>query len=325
VREFWRATGKRVQLCLVRKGLHIAETEALVAAEGIADQVVWLEEMTLKQLWDEFLGSDVVAEQLGPGIVSMVALDAMACGRPVIGNTRPEIPNPFASPDTPLCHAQSPAEVAAHLRRLLDPAERRRVGAAGRAFVETHFNPARKVELCLERLQAAASAPPQTRTRLLAGLHEAREQALFADSQLQELRAVLDKYSLGGDGPQRREQERLAALVAAMRTGRRNVIWRDLSGFASESGRAFTIELGDLEPWADCDTEPRSGLLLFEDDRLLGPAHSQHADIRKLGGGRYSHWRRRLYLSASDGSDPNRNGRRYAIALVAAAHKSAPG
>jgi hypothetical protein len=56
-----------------------------------------------------------------------------------------------------------------------------------------------------------------------------------------------------------------------------------------------------------------SSLLLSEDGRPLGPAHSPHEDIRVLGNGRYSHWGRILYFSASDNSDPVTNGRRYLL------------
>ncbi len=58
----------------------------------------------------------------------------------------------------------------------------------------------------------------------------------------------------------------------------------------------------------------RSYLVLLEDGRELGPAHSAHEEIRKLGQGRYSHWgARSVYFSASDNSDPRTNGRRYTV------------
>ncbi len=68
------------------------------------------------------------------------------------------------------------------------------------------------------------------------------------------------------------------------------------------------------------DTAERSATRLFEDGRELGPAHSQHAEIRALGQGRFSHWEqaageRMLLFSSSDGSDPRNNGRRYQARL----------
>ncbi len=54
-----------------------------------------------------------------------------------------------------------------------------------------------------------------------------------------------------------------------------------------------------------------SRLVLREDGRPLGPAHVLHQEIRDLGGGRYSHWGAMVHFSASDNSDPRRNGRSY--------------
>jgi hypothetical protein len=66
---------------------------------------------------------------------------------------------------------------------------------------------------------------------------------------------------------------------------------------------------------ADTNETPYdSGLALYENGRVLGPQHALHADIRKYGGGRYSHWHDSIIFSSSDGSDPRANGRHYSIA-----------
>jgi hypothetical protein len=60
------------------------------------------------------------------------------------------------------------------------------------------------------------------------------------------------------------------------------------------------------------DSNERSPVLLYKGDRRLGPAHSSHGDIARLGGGRYSHWLGQGFVfSTSDNSDPNTNGRVY--------------
>jgi len=67
----------------------------------------------------------------------------------------------------------------------------------------------------------------------------------------------------------------------------------------------------------DDDAGPeRSPLLLIEDGRELGPGHEAHETIRNLGRGCYSFWKGELYFSSSDGSDPNRNGRVYAVRRI---------
>jgi len=55
----------------------------------------------------------------------------------------------------------------------------------------------------------------------------------------------------------------------------------------------------------------RSPVLLYENDRRLGPRHAAHQDIQNGGKGAYSHWYDTLTFSASDNSDPRANGRTY--------------
>ena len=97
-----------------------------------------------------------------------------------------------------------------------------------------------------------------------------------------------------------------------------------LSGpFRRELGACWT---GDCPAGVASGDDPdasRSTALVFEGDRLLGPAHAQHDDIRTLGGGRFSHWGRRLYFAASDNSDPNDNGRTYFLLCAARCAASA--
>ncbi|MFH1345627.1 MAG: pectate lyase, partial [Pseudomonadota bacterium] len=64
------------------------------------------------------------------------------------------------------------------------------------------------------------------------------------------------------------------------------------------------------ERFSDSGDSPgaiNSSLVLCEDNLQLGPAHSLHADIAKLGRGRYSHWGKNIVFSTSDNSDPNTN------------------
>ena len=69
----------------------------------------------------------------------------------------------------------------------------------------------------------------------------------------------------------------------------------------------------EMATQADSNAAPRqSDLMLYEDGRLLGLAHSLHDHIRRFGGGRFSHWGESLCFATSDGTDPNTNGRSYA-------------
>jgi hypothetical protein len=78
-----------------------------------------------------------------------------------------------------------------------------------------------------------------------------------------------------------------------------------IAPMATAAYRLFTM------PSDDGFSQARSRLILYEDGRPLGPAHSPHAVIRERGEGAYSHWQGNLYFSSSDGSDPRTNGRLY--------------
>lgn len=92
----------------------------------------------------------------------------------------------------------------------------------------------------------------------------------------------------------------------------------DLENARPDTGHCWTVPLPALADVCDHSGAPsRSTLLLFEDDRPLGPAHASHQDVRDRGRGAYSHWGEQLYFSTSDNSDPNTNGRRYSAVVLA--------
>lgn len=93
---------------------------------------------------------------------------------------------------------------------------------------------------------------------------------------------------------------------------------RVLGTFQTDQGLCWICEAADWAGAADSPADPlRSQVVLMEDGVPLGPAHSAHDRIRAEGGGRYSHWGRGIYLSTSDGSNPNDNGKQY-VALAPA-------
>ena len=81
----------------------------------------------------------------------------------------------------------------------------------------------------------------------------------------------------------------------------------------AEVGRCFTAP---MPARLLSDRESFSSLVLFEDGREMGPAHSSHEEIRRLGQGRFSHWGAALYFSTPDDSDPRTNGRQYQVKEV---------
>jgi hypothetical protein len=92
----------------------------------------------------------------------------------------------------------------------------------------------------------------------------------------------------------------------------------NLAEVVHEKGYSYELKQ-DFDIDGDTTMAPKaSSLKVYEDGIALGPAHSQHDDIRQLGQGRYSHWGDTLYISASDNSDPRTNKSRYTTVHIAA-------
>jgi glycosyltransferase involved in cell wall biosynthesis len=302
---FHRRTGIKLDIVLMRKGLHIADLELLIMEENIAEQVTWLDEMSLTAFRKEISLSDIILEQFGGSMVGGVGMEAMASGRPVIGNLRPEI----LGDSMPVCQARTPEEICAQLERLVfDPQERERVGKAGREYVEKHANIDEFARKCLSYLEVSLSNQNKTMLSPYTGLSyylQQQRHLLYEEMARQEAREVelLDYLKL--------------YTSPSVKVLKRVVLEKP---YQQEIGFSWAIRLEKLKLSAD-DGEhlSRSALLLYEDDKLLQPAHAMHEDIRNLGAGRHSHWKDMLYFSTSDGSDPNTNGRTYQIVFAESA------
>ncbi|MGD0842939.1 MAG: radical SAM protein [Geobacteraceae bacterium] len=70
-------------------------------------------------------------------------------------------------------------------------------------------------------------------------------------------------------------------------------------------GYCFNIAVENIEAFDE--------ILLFENDRRLGPIENMHSRIRDEGRGLFSPWDGHLFFSSSDGSDPGANSRTYSL------------
>ena len=103
----------------------------------------------------------------------------------------------------------------------------------------------------------------------------------------------------------------LVALLVVMQLGLKRSERVEPARMRPAAGYGF-VYLVDA-PHPDSEGGNQSTLEVRENGRRLGPPHSMHEDIRKLGGGRFSHWGHMVVFSSSDGSDPRSNGRIYAV------------
>ena len=157
IHKFVTQHGGQVELVLVRKGLHVTETEALVRELGLSKVVSWLDEMSQDEVLEQYRQADIVSEQLTTSVIGMGGLDAMATGRPLIANSRHDIFGPLlGNIESPVCHATCADEVCAQLERLVfDRDERIRAGIASRRYVEACFSATRAAQEVIALLEDA--------------------------------------------------------------------------------------------------------------------------------------------------------------------------
>ncbi len=126
---------------LVEKGPSVAASKSLIEQLRIAHLVSWQRELSQAAVFEEYSRADIVSEQCGRHVLGMAGYEAMAAGRPVLANGRPEVFSPIFGAAPPVAQARTPEEVAAQLDRLAVRAERERLARTGRAFVEQHLSP----------------------------------------------------------------------------------------------------------------------------------------------------------------------------------------
>lgn len=151
---FARRTARPITLHLVEKGHSVRATRALIAALGIESCVRWHREMPQAEVIEHYHRAHVVADQFGDHLVGLAGYEAMAMGRPLLCNWRPEVFAPAFGETAPVAQARTPGEAAAELERLCEPGYRRDLADRGRGFVMRQLSP----EIFLHRLAPVLSA-----------------------------------------------------------------------------------------------------------------------------------------------------------------------
>jgi len=73
--------GGEGQLRLVAKGYDVERTKHLSSELGLNENVVWIDELSHSDFYEELANADVVVDQLGASLPGMVSVDAMTMGR----------------------------------------------------------------------------------------------------------------------------------------------------------------------------------------------------------------------------------------------------
>jgi len=77
-------TFKEAKLIAVEKGWDLEASKSLVKELGISDHVEWIAPVSREELSKLYNKSDIVLDQFEGGILSLIPIEAMACGTPVI-------------------------------------------------------------------------------------------------------------------------------------------------------------------------------------------------------------------------------------------------
>ncbi len=78
--------------------------------------------------------------------------------------------------------------------------------------------------------------------------------------------------------------------------------------FEHDGGQAFRTQLDGVSD--------KDFVYLLENGKQIGCTENIHQTIRDDGRGRFSVWNGTLFFSSSDGSDCNKNGRQYGLAVL---------
>lgn len=157
VAQFVQRSPHPIALHLVEKGHSVEATRALVSTLGLERCVHWHREMPQSALAAHYAQAHAIADQFGDHLVGLAGYEAMAMGRPLLCNWRPEVFAPAFGDAAPVAQARTPSEVADQLLLLCNPAHRQQLATQGRRFVSRQLSP----EVFLRRLQPLLSDVPQ--------------------------------------------------------------------------------------------------------------------------------------------------------------------
>lgn len=107
---------------------------------GIADRINFVPPQTKPQLREWYHQADVVVDQFNMPRLGYNALEAMACGRPVLGYFTADLQRACYPELPPMLSASSAEEVVERLEELCDSQRRRQLGEEGRRWIMAHHH-----------------------------------------------------------------------------------------------------------------------------------------------------------------------------------------
>ncbi len=154
--------GGRGRLLLVEKGHDIVEARRIIDELGIGEQVEWFPELPFADYLAVMARAHLVCDAISLAGPAQITHDAMATGRPVLGNLRPEVFASVYDGGYPGFHAETAEDVCNGLTAAFEsPRELEELGARSRAFVIDNLTPARALTDPLGRALTWAFSEPR--------------------------------------------------------------------------------------------------------------------------------------------------------------------
>lgn len=150
--------GLDLELVQVAHGPDLAETVKLVEALRLQDRVRLIEPLDKSGLVAWYRRADIVADQFEIGSFGLIALEAMACSKPVLVWLHEGWLRGCYTEPMPVLNCHSVEDIVAALASLVDSRFRRETGEAARRFIQTFHTPAATARVLASVCQDAIGA-----------------------------------------------------------------------------------------------------------------------------------------------------------------------
>lgn len=134
----YTAEGGKLELVMVDRGQESLATRRAIDRLGLTGSVTWLPHLDRMELARQFLEADLVVDDFDTKSLGMIALEAMAAGRPVLGYVDLAAYETAYGEQPPILCARAEAEVHAALVQTANPAFRDQMAAAAHYWVWNH-------------------------------------------------------------------------------------------------------------------------------------------------------------------------------------------
>ncbi len=144
--------GGQGELRLPRKGPDVESAVRLVKDLDIQNRVVWLDEMSLFDFYQEMSKADLVCDQMGTSFPGMVTTDAYAMAKPVMADFRNDLMTRAFTQPLPGFNVTTSEEVTESLLEVQkNPHLLTRLGSDSRRYAETYLSPSMMAQCLLDK------------------------------------------------------------------------------------------------------------------------------------------------------------------------------